>query len=671
VFSALIIDADPEAARSIQATLRPHGFEFTATQDANEAMSLARTATPDIIFLRVELPNVSGFSVCNKLRRNDETKYIPLVMYASGVSDDVFNQHRNLKTHADEYIKLPFADGQLIQILRGLIDLPEGVPTGGGEPDEGSLDVDIDDVDEEAKGRPARDALEMREFDAMSQETGPHSPVPAPQDVGLGAETDAAFDALTLDAEAEDEVEVAPVAAAPEPLAEPDTSATSESGASLSIDTDPEPEPEPEPEPAPEPEPEPAPQVEAQPEPAPEPAPPRRASRVVAAPIDGTDTTGDEDAATTGPGEFRAQREVISLKAQLNAKNREILGLKEELESRDRAALDLKHKNRELLTQIGDIEEKLVGAEEEIITSRERAEAAIRDKNTVLKREEGLKARLEHAQKKIKDGEEQLAAAQATAASAEQKHQSDVAALQASLEASQREHAEQRARAEGLEREFGATTMRLTEANAALEQARARGADLADAVTKLEEEAAGLRREIERVRREGEEDRATALAEARELADADKAAALKALGEEQQAELEFAEGQRRAEVDKVRAEGEEAVAAARADVENLRAQITEAEEAATAERERMQRQIADLRAEAASTAEKLTQERDATKAALDRESATLRDTATDLEQTRATLRVAESDLAARREAARRAEQALAVAMRVLDERAAQ
>ncbi|MBK8238494.1 MAG: response regulator [Deltaproteobacteria bacterium] len=111
MFSALIIDADPDAARAIEVVLRPHGFEFTTTQDASDAMTLARTSTPDIIFLRVELPNVSGFSVCNKLRRNDETKYVPLVMYASGVSDDVFNQHRNLKTHADEYLKLPFANG--------------------------------------------------------------------------------------------------------------------------------------------------------------------------------------------------------------------------------------------------------------------------------------------------------------------------------------------------------------------------------------------------------------------------------------------------------------------------------------------------------------------------------------------------------------------------------
>ena len=131
------------------------------------------------------------------------------------------------------------------------------------------------------------------------------------------------------------------------------------------------------------------------------PAPPATPEPVASEP----EVSGDEGEGATAPGEFRAQREVIQLKAQLNAKNREILALKEELESRDRAALDLKHKNRELQAQIGDIEEKLVGSEEQVITARERADAATRDKNTILKREEGLKARLEHAQKKIKDAE--------------------------------------------------------------------------------------------------------------------------------------------------------------------------------------------------------------------------------------------------------------------------
>jgi CheY-like chemotaxis protein len=648
VFSALIIDADADAARSIQGALRPFGFEFTSTQDAPEAMSLARSATPDIIFLRVELPNVSGFSVCNKLRRNDETKYIPLVMYASGVSDDVFNQHRNLKTHADEYLKLPFNDGRLLDAVKALIPL-DGK---GASEVSAALDVDIDDVEEE--GNKGGDVLEMAEFDAefadLSKETGAHPPVapPEPRDeptVALAEETDAAIDALTLD----------------------------DPGASR----EPEPEPEPPPraaEPEPEPEPPPAPRtgdsVAAR-----MPSSSHRVSDSVAARIPSSAGepahVEDEGSQPSGAGDFKAAREVIQLKAQLNAKNREIISLREELESRDRAALDLKHKNRELLGQISDIEEKLVGAEEQIITAKERAEAATRDKTTILKREEGLKARLEVAQKKIKDLEDDVAGARAATESTQQRLQGELTALQGRFETSQRELGEARTRGDSLDRDLAAARGQIVELGANLEQSRARNNELTSAVSSLEDEAAGLRRDIERVRREGEEDRNAALAEARELGEADKAAAIKALSEEHQAEMEFEESQHAAELEKLRNEGEEALTVQRAEIEKLRAEITRAEENSQAERDRTSRQIAELRSEAAATAARLTEERDGFSTALSEETTRLQETIAELERTRGHLDETVADLAARRDAARRAEQALAVAMRVLDERAAQ
>ena len=66
-----------------------------------------------------------------------------------------------------------------------------------------------------------------------------------------------------------------------------------------------------------------------------------------------------EPSASTSSSEFKAQREVISLKSQLNAKKREILALKDELEGHERGVLDAKHKNRELQAQLSELEEKL------------------------------------------------------------------------------------------------------------------------------------------------------------------------------------------------------------------------------------------------------------------------------------------------------------------------
>ncbi|MFY0541814.1 response regulator [Nannocystis pusilla] len=126
--SALIIDADGKTPATLKNILAPYGFEFTITENGPEAVNVARQAAPDIIFLRAELPLTSGFSVCNRLRRHEDTKRIPLIMYSSNVSDDVFEQHRNLKTHADDYLRLPLDESRLVAAIRPVLPIGEAKP---------------------------------------------------------------------------------------------------------------------------------------------------------------------------------------------------------------------------------------------------------------------------------------------------------------------------------------------------------------------------------------------------------------------------------------------------------------------------------------------------------------------------------------------------------------
>lgn len=457
MFAALIIDAHPEAAQQIQTALAGYGFEFTITQDPAEAINLARTATPDIILLRVELLNVSGFSVCNKLRRNDETKYIPLVMYASGVSEDVFSQHRNLKTHADEYLKLPFTPEILVTAIQGLIPL-ENVPQAGAHldidvlPADTSdmgvdfLEVDVEEVDEfeleseddaEAEedlfgpiGTPdaltedspstqLNDATEaafdaLVEFDPAPSVDAPPASLPtfraadhAPTDAQGDAQDDARGDAR---GDAQDDASIAASSAyateyeSDDPLAGFDPPSAEDSLAGMSLD---EPllgafEPDsadftpldgPTGSFAPAPPSDAHAQLEERAPPEP-PMPPRAPipdgkslQTLVGLAPPSPPPALDPTAATMPPSTgFKSQREVLQLKTQLNAKNREILDLKDELEGQQRSVLDAKHKNRELQAQIGDLEEKLLRAEEQMINARESADAVARDHGSFAQR---------------------------------------------------------------------------------------------------------------------------------------------------------------------------------------------------------------------------------------------------------------------------------------------
>lgn len=121
--SALVIDADVRATSTIVAALQPRGVTVSATSDPTQGIEQIRNAPPDIVLLRVELPDLSGFAVCNKLRRDPTTKGVPLVMYASDVEPDVFVQHKKLRTCADAYLSMPLEPRALLGTVGRLISL--------------------------------------------------------------------------------------------------------------------------------------------------------------------------------------------------------------------------------------------------------------------------------------------------------------------------------------------------------------------------------------------------------------------------------------------------------------------------------------------------------------------------------------------------------------------
>jgi DNA-binding response OmpR family regulator/predicted nucleic acid-binding Zn-ribbon protein len=394
VFAALIIDADADARSVIESSLSPYGLEFTVSHEPGEAMSLARTSTPDIIFLRVELPGASGFSICNKLRRNDETKYIPLIMYASDVADDVFAQHGKLKTRADEYVRLPIAGEVLLDTVRTLLPLP-GQPI--TTPVNGSSNGQT--AYAAAAAEAAADASDMEEVDLDADfgdiDFADEEPAAASAEpvVDLLDETDAAFDALTFADDDEDEFESEP-ASAPEPEAlidevplepEPAIEAAPDVGGVEIVEPD-------------------EPRVEAPPEPAAKPI-----VDEVSVELEEPDAEAEPRAHESSGGNLSARREVLRLKSELNKKDRELLTFRDELEGKEREILDAKHRSRQLEAQVSEAEAKALQLEEQIISAQEQAEVASRNAETIRKREEGLKTRLEVAQKKTKDLELRLA----------------------------------------------------------------------------------------------------------------------------------------------------------------------------------------------------------------------------------------------------------------------
>jgi CheY-like chemotaxis protein len=135
----LLIESDQAFAAGISEPLEAAGFEVRATGDGRVGLDLAREWGPDAVVLCVELPGMSGYLVCQKLKKDDALKALPLVLTSAEATEETFEKHRTLKARADEYLLKPYEAGALIEKLGSLVGLPEGYAQEGEEPGEEEL----------------------------------------------------------------------------------------------------------------------------------------------------------------------------------------------------------------------------------------------------------------------------------------------------------------------------------------------------------------------------------------------------------------------------------------------------------------------------------------------------------------------------------------------------
>src|SRR5579872_868778 len=149
----LVFESDPAFAGELRTELDALGCSTTIVDDGNVGLQQAATDRPDLILLAIELPRMNGFSVCNKLKKDPSLKEVPLIIMSTESSDETFEQHRKLRTRAEDYVHKPIAFGELLQHIQGFVPLgpaaadAEGAIVIDDEIEVGSTDYLLDDDD--------------------------------------------------------------------------------------------------------------------------------------------------------------------------------------------------------------------------------------------------------------------------------------------------------------------------------------------------------------------------------------------------------------------------------------------------------------------------------------------------------------------------------------------
>jgi CheY-like chemotaxis protein len=192
----LLIEADSRLAGDLSEALEGAGFEVRVAADGNGGIDAAHDLEPAAIVLAAELPGTSGYLVCQKIKKDDVLKEIPLVLTSAEATAETFEKHKQLKVRAQAYLLKPFPPVDLVDRLVGLVG-PPGSRSGGGDEEVVSLD---EEMGLESLGGPPEN---LPPFDLQSLPDEPAAPGGS-QDEDLRL-LDDAFDTLATPTAATDE----------------------------------------------------------------------------------------------------------------------------------------------------------------------------------------------------------------------------------------------------------------------------------------------------------------------------------------------------------------------------------------------------------------------------------------------------------------------------------
>src|SRR5574337_725293 len=79
----LIVDDDLDTLRLVGLMLQRQGYQISAATNGEQGITKAIEENPDLVLLDVMMPDMDGYEVTRRLRRNPTTKSIPILMFTA------------------------------------------------------------------------------------------------------------------------------------------------------------------------------------------------------------------------------------------------------------------------------------------------------------------------------------------------------------------------------------------------------------------------------------------------------------------------------------------------------------------------------------------------------------------------------------------------------------
>ena len=115
----LVVDDEPDILELIGYNLARHNFDMIGVASGEEAFVSIRKSLPDLVVVDLMLPGIDGLEVCRRLKSDDRTLAIPvIILSAKGEEADVVI---GLELGADDYLTKPFSPRVLMARIKAVL----------------------------------------------------------------------------------------------------------------------------------------------------------------------------------------------------------------------------------------------------------------------------------------------------------------------------------------------------------------------------------------------------------------------------------------------------------------------------------------------------------------------------------------------------------------------
>jgi response regulator RpfG family c-di-GMP phosphodiesterase len=115
----LCVDDEVMNLKLLEAILLPSGYEVVTAGDGQEALRKIREGKIDCVLLDVMMPKMNGFDACRKIRENEESRHLPVVLITALTSRD--DRIRGIEAGADDFLSKPFDEAEVIARTKMLL----------------------------------------------------------------------------------------------------------------------------------------------------------------------------------------------------------------------------------------------------------------------------------------------------------------------------------------------------------------------------------------------------------------------------------------------------------------------------------------------------------------------------------------------------------------------